>query len=590
MPPGFIPDNNSQPRQQSQATGTPAGFMPDTPSSPLPQQRQGSAVGNFVRDITSPLPRMAANLVHTKEAVKNIAKGNPMHDTSAPVRFPFYGEIDPIGQRGPFPRKVADAVGVGAEAGSWLIGGSAAAKGAAATMGGRFLQGATAALPGGIASGLSFAAGREAQDQEATPKSVTIEGIKGGAIGGVAAGTFGGVFSLGGGTVLLTRKGGDIAREKAEDFKKFIDYKDMQPPEVVARSQADAMKDMIFSDKGGITNRFDDIARRNKMSRDALIENMAEEGYTPLANGKLADVVPARQHLNQKQTDLMEGISAIIESERNRHLRFNLDDIARESVNTLKTHPTMRVREAPEALTQLQRDFERYAAEMGNEISPSQLVRILREQNEATKAYRDKTGLFAQDSHNAIATAIRNKLDDVSPEIRNANREYGRLETYDEALLAMRNQRITTSPLFEAASKYAGLTFLAGIPLGVAGPGSLVIAGAAAHMAANTANTWLRNKVFNPTVHKKLWERRTPTDDVIDAVRREAGLPPRSSSALPSATPGAPRTQVGSGSVIPVAPSNRTMTLPRSQYQIGGEAPTPPPQGSAPGGLPTIEF
>jgi hypothetical protein len=127
-------------------------------------------------------------------------------DTTAPVSFGnFLGEAKPIGVSGNFGRDLLDAVGVGAEAASFMPVVAGTKGVVAATRTGRALQAAGAGLKAGAVGGTLAGGGFEAQEEDATAGSIAGSAALGSVFGGVFGTAIGGASGLVGKTMNVVK-------------------------------------------------------------------------------------------------------------------------------------------------------------------------------------------------------------------------------------------------------------------------------------------------------------------------------------------------------------------------------------------------
>lgn len=157
-------------------------------------ERTGEATPNFggeiVRSVVKPIARLGQNLT-----------GKMGDNGKIDSRQSNYlGTINPVGNSGDFGKDVLDSIGVGAEIGSNLVGGTGAGAVVKTGVKGAIKQGAVTGLKSGIGAGATYGLGAGLQDQK--DKNVgqilgntAMQAVKGGTIGGLAGGVLGGAVA-----------------------------------------------------------------------------------------------------------------------------------------------------------------------------------------------------------------------------------------------------------------------------------------------------------------------------------------------------------------------------------------------------------
>lgn len=157
-------------------------------------ERTGEATPNFggeiARSIVKPIARLGQNITGKMDDSGKIDSRQSN----------YLGTIKPVGNSGDFGKDVLDSIGVGAEIGSNLIGGTGAGAVAKTGLKGLVKQGVTTGARAGIGAGATYGLGAGLQDQK--DKNVgqilgntAIQTVKGGAIGGLAGGVLGGAVA-----------------------------------------------------------------------------------------------------------------------------------------------------------------------------------------------------------------------------------------------------------------------------------------------------------------------------------------------------------------------------------------------------------
>lgn len=162
-----------------------ASVIPETP-------KQDGFFTGLAKDIVRPFARAGVNLYKAGQW----ATGQDFV-RNEPVNIPWLGATKPIGQSGNVGRDILDSAGVGTEIASTVLPVGRGIKTVAqATLGGMVKEGAKAGFVAGGASGTMYGAGRELQNEKATPLSVLGKGALGGLTGAVTGGVLGGVLPV----------------------------------------------------------------------------------------------------------------------------------------------------------------------------------------------------------------------------------------------------------------------------------------------------------------------------------------------------------------------------------------------------------
>lgn len=107
--------------------------------------------------------------------------------------YGYLGKVVPFGQTGSAGRDLLEAVGTGAEIGSYAIGGGGAGRTIATGLGGKILRGAAQGVGTGAAGGATMSFGQALQDAEAKSSDVAMRTLFGGAVGGATGGALGAI-------------------------------------------------------------------------------------------------------------------------------------------------------------------------------------------------------------------------------------------------------------------------------------------------------------------------------------------------------------------------------------------------------------
>ncbi len=498
-------------------------------------------------------------------------------DPTKPVNLPFMGETYAIGRGQTFSNPLAaakDAVGTGLEGASLVAGGGVAARalaapGILAKMG----QGARLAVPGGAASGALYGAGREMQNPDSTVGSIAREGALGGVIGAAGGAVTGGALSGALGVIA----GGSFTRNAAQKALQRVNA--VGTDDAIIKQGTDALIKSI-PDTRVFNTQIGRISSRQGKTPEQLMEDLVRSNYLPeykMFNRNFKfDESLARN--NTQRDEIMGAYETLARSHRE---VTRLDDLEQQAIAALRNHPTTITGELSSAEARLAQLFENYRrANPSGEVDPVGLTKILREVNKQTRAYDSKEGLFQQDTHNAIGSAIRQRLDSIDPNFSEINKQWGHLTDMRQTMQTLQDRPIDMPYFASAAGRYYGTVLGAGMGgLGAGtGSGSLVIAGVLATLGADAMASIIRKQRFPNKLRQRLQEIVADNPDLADRIRQNASLN-NVRYLLGTGDTEGPRSSVGGGRVIPVAPQGSTVTFPRSN-QVGGDAPTQFPRGN----------
>lgn len=356
----------------------------------------------------------------------------------------------------------------------------------------------------------------------------------------------------------------------------------------------EAYRSSLVENRMSISNKLEDVAKDasrggEKVTRDSLLRNLAQEGYVPEIEGRLAKFDSSFNDLKARQTEVMEKLDSILETSSS---VAKIDDLYEMSRKALAENPQI-VGGLARSQAELERLFSSYRQKFGDTLTAKQVNQIRKESNELTKAFKD-TDKFSADTASELGKVTRKWLDENVPDntVRAANAEWARLNRLDVTMQILNNQQVDVGMLGRALGSY--VTTVAGATAGIAvgGPGGLVIAGLLAKIGGDKMADMIRQRIFNPetaskirevmqsnrSLLKKLEETAT-TQANKKAINDLAGfnvgeqkqLPAPSSNTRSSVTSGAPLEVGGQTPAGRVEPGITERSQPGAIKQPGGE-------------------
>lgn len=281
-------------------------------------------------------------------------------------------------------------------------------------------------------------------------------------------------------------------------------------------------KDSFVSDKPSINNKLDDLAstqslRGNKVTPDDLLRGLAETGYVPRVEGKLAKFDDAFDDINLRQERIVNAIDGVLETIPE---LTTLDELKNWALGVIKKSPQL-IGQRSKSGAELNRFFEDFALEFGDKgLSAKDVNRIRVAMNQRTKAFTED--VFVQDVADSIADAARARLDDIAPSVRLANEQYGRLVSIKKTMDIFHNKPIDVGILGSQLGRYLAVMGAGQVGLGVTGPGGLVIAGIIAHFGGDAFAQLLRNKKFNQKLLGQIVNAVKKDDEIVERLIKEA--------------------------------------------------------------------
>ena len=276
-------------------------------------------------------------------------------------------------------------------------------------------------------------------------------------------------------------------------------------------------KATLTENRKSINDKLESLAISQGTDRDGLLRSLAEEGYIPEVEGRLAKFDPVFDDVARRQEEVIKQIDPILENVTE---TISLDGLKQIAEETLRNSPQVGAG-LNRSLAELDRYFESYAIKYGEDLTAKQVNDIRKEMNRITKAYRNED-IFLLDTADALGKATRQRLDEVAPGVRPINQEWARLQALEDTARVLHNQQIDVGLLGRALGSYATTVAFSGLGLGVAGPGGLVIAGLVAHYGGDALADMLRKKFFSPDIRDLIIKEIDSDPDIKEKLIHEA--------------------------------------------------------------------
>ncbi len=447
-------------------------------------------------------------------------------------------------------------LGTGLEVGSFLIPGGAAVKGAAAGV--RAVRGARAtqkaltlgqkaakvgsvakgAAKGGAISGALFGAGRGLGDEETSFKEVAGQAALTAGAGAVGGAVLGPVLSLG----AMGAKG--LYRFTSSGIRRINKTLKPQNKKIAIDTLAEAYQKSFVVDKSSINNKLDTqivISRRVKGpdSKTGLIRELAEEGYLPKIEGKLANMRPVIDDISSRIGRAAGWIDSLLEPIKT---KTSLSGFQERVKNSLAGDYGSDINKA---LGQVDVIFKSFQQKFGKNLSAVEVNSVRKEMNKVTKAFNKES--FINDAANTVARTAREILDELAPNdiIRKANAEIGRLFRIKELSNLFNNKAIDVGFIGQAVGRYIGVAAGGSAGFSIAGPGGLVVAGVLANAGSKAIANMIRKFRFNPKIIDIITQGLNKDKQLLNKLIKEAspgdaailrGLIPKGKGGIPSTT------------------------------------------------------
>jgi len=295
------------------------------------------------------------------------------------------------------------------------------------------------------------------------------------------------------------------------------------------------------------------------VTQDDLVRALANEGIIPDIRGKLSDFTDEIRNLEKRQSELFKAYEPILASSKS---GASIDDFSSYALRSMADSPNLRFEldKAEAQLGTIINNLRRsYNLDETGRLTAKQIDDISRQANARTKAYRDGGDTFQADVYSELGRASRQWLKENIPDqsFQKVNEQWLKLEQIKRTAESMQNQQIDVGILGRALGSY--VTTLTGVTLGasVGNPFTSVAAGILTKLGGDAIADAMRSTRFSPEIRTKLQEKLTTDKELIAKLKETATTQENKnmfdelSRRLPPATPGAPRSQVSSGAMVP---------------------------------------
>ena len=175
-------------------------------AQPVQEQPQVGGFQGFAQAVAKPFLKVASSVTDVVDQGRSIGAslmGNTQsaNDLEAQLAtnrkegtdYGWLGKVTPLGQTGSAFGDLKESVGVGAELGSYAIGGGGTVKTVMSGLKGQVLRGIGQGAVTGAGGGATISFGQALQDAEAKPSDVAMRTLFGGVVGGALGGAIGGI-------------------------------------------------------------------------------------------------------------------------------------------------------------------------------------------------------------------------------------------------------------------------------------------------------------------------------------------------------------------------------------------------------------
>lgn len=321
----------------------------------------------------------------------------------------------------------------------------------------------------------------------------------------------------------LRKAVGSVGEIKPPSFKAFHIAVNPQTRAQAVDALKGAYKDSFIENRTAINNKLDKIANRSsfgdkKITKDNLVTNLADEGYLPEIDGRLADFSKTFADLQGRKSRVMEAIEPQLENVKE---LTPLETLKSQVAKDLIDNPQV-LANLDSSLSELERFFKSFETKYGTEVTAKQVNEIRKAMNSRTRSFGEEA--FKQDTADAIADSMRTRLDELVPtgDVRTVNAEWARLNRLEKTAQVFHNQQVDVGILGRALGSYAGTIAASGVGLSVGGPGGLIIAGLAAHYGGDAMANALRRLRFNPELQKMIVQEVRQDDALVKRLIEEA--------------------------------------------------------------------
>jgi len=254
------------------------------------------------------------------------------------------------------------------------------------------------------------------------------------------------------------------------------------------------------------------------VTANQLIQDLVGQGVFPKVRGKLADFTEAIGRVSDDQAKIGQSINQILST---RVEQTPLVDILNDARIVLANTPSLDV-----TLDSAIRELDKFGAGLNRKfqsgsVTPVEANQIRINMNAKTKAFRAAD--FSQDTADAIADAVRKRLDEIEPRVREANREYGRLAQVKRTATVFQFKPIDVGVFGSQIGRLGAVTLagLTGVSAGL-GPGGLVVAGIIAHFGGEAVANLLRKRAFSPKAQKVIIDSLRKNPDIAQELINDA--------------------------------------------------------------------
>lgn len=362
---------------------------------------------------------------------------------------------------------------------------------------------------------------------------------------------------------------GDIA-EELQNVAREAETGNIAPANRVVQSTIDdaererivtdftnAYQNSLVENRTAINRQLDKLADQSsfgdvQLTRDELIRNLAEEGYIPSIEGRLAKFDNTFADIENRQDRVMQALMPVLENTRTTVQIEDFFEQIRQSLrNDARVGSDINV-----ALQRIDALEEGARANYGDTLSAVDINRLKIEGNQKRgDVGRASNDPVVTDVWSNVARTANQWIDQNIPDNagKRANAEWARLQRIKDTAQILNNQQVDVGIFGRALGSYITTVLGSTAGLSVAGPGGLVIAGVLSNIGADTLANLIRNRTFNPKVAEQVRNVMRQDDELVEDLIRTANDQDTEiirRFLLPAADPNAPRSQVSSGAPI----------------------------------------
>lgn len=318
---------------------------------------------------------------------------------------------------------------------------------------------------------------------------------------------------------------------------------------------ASVYKDALVENRQSINNKLDELARgssfgEKKVTRDDLIYQLAEEGYIPEVDGRLARFQDVFDDISTRQSKVMEALEPIL---ANSKASIKTDELYKMIDADLVSNPQI-AGGLTRSQAELTRLFDSYRQKFGDTLNATQVNEIRKESNSLTSAFKD-SDKFSADTSSQVGRSTRRWLDENVPDesARKANAEWARLNSLRETAQIFDNQQIDVGIWGRALGSYVTTVAGAGAGLAVGGPVLLAAAAILTKMGGDKFADMLRKKAFSPEIAAEIRNTLRKDDKLVEELMKTAEQQNKDAIKdflLPAAGESGYRSEVSSGKTI----------------------------------------